>query len=54
MQKNGFFITEKFSYGLSMLTGPETKELFSMAGLMSAKEFFKWSNDDAIDTLFGR
>ena len=32
-----------------MLTGPETKELFSMAGLMSAKEFFKWSNEDAID-----
>ncbi len=40
---------EKFSGRLSMLTGPETKELFSMAGLMSVKEFFKWTNANAID-----
>ena len=40
---------EKFSCHLSMLTGPETKELFSMAGLMSVKEFFKWTNNDAVD-----
>lgn len=40
---------EKFSRRLSLLTGPETKELFSMAGLMSVKEYFKWTNEDAID-----
>lgn len=40
---------EKFSARLSMLTGPETKELFSLAGLMSVKEFFKWTNEEAMN-----
>lgn len=40
---------EKFADRRSMLTGPETKELFSMAGLMAVKEYFKWTNEDAID-----
>jgi hypothetical protein len=40
---------ENFSCHLSKLTGPETKELFSMAGLMTVKEYFKWTNDDAVD-----
>ena len=40
---------EKFSARRSRLTGPETKELFSMAGLMAVKEYFKWTNEAAID-----
>jgi|GEM_PF-1732763 len=39
----------KFTDRRSRLTGPETKELFSMAGLMAVKEFFKWTNEDAVD-----
>jgi hypothetical protein len=31
------------------LTGQGTKELFSMAGLMVIKEFFKWTNDNTVD-----
>lgn len=40
---------ENFSCHLSNLTGPESKELFSMAGLMTVKEYFKWTNNDTID-----
>jgi len=39
---------EKFSDQLSMLTGPETKELFSMAGLMMIKDFFGWKQEEAV------
>ena len=32
-----------------MLAGPEKKELFSMAGLMPVKEFFKRTDEEALD-----
>lgn len=40
---------EKFSDRRSQLTGLETKELFSMTGLRTVKEYFEWTNDDAVD-----
>ena len=43
---------KKISDRLSLLTGPETKELFSMAELMVIKEFFKRTNEDAADRRF--
>ncbi|MDD4466188.1 MAG: transposase [Dehalococcoidales bacterium] len=42
-------VVEKFSDNFSTLTGPETKELFSMAGLMVIKDFFNWSHVEAMD-----
>lgn len=42
-------VVEGFSDRFSTLTGPETKELFSMAGLMVIKDFFNWNHTEAID-----
>jgi hypothetical protein len=42
-------VVEKFAKEFSKLPGPETKELFSMAGLMVIKDFFNWTNEEAMD-----
>lgn len=42
-------VVERFSGHFSTMPGPETKELFSMAGLMIVKDFFNWTQEEAID-----
>lgn len=42
-------VVKKFAKDFSTLPGPETKELFSMAGLMVIKDFFNWTNEEAMD-----
>jgi len=44
---------EKLAEHFSMLGGPETKELFSLAGLMVVKDYFNWSGEEAIDRYNG-
>jgi hypothetical protein len=44
-------VVEKFAKEFSKLPGPETKELFSMAGLMVIKDFFNWTNEEAMARL---
>ena len=42
-------VVKTFAGHFSTMPGPETKELFSMAGLMVVKDFFNWTEEEAID-----
>ncbi|MBN2640309.1 MAG: hypothetical protein JXR78_01510 [Victivallales bacterium] len=44
-------VVGKLAKDFSKLPGSETKELFSMAGLMVIKDFFNWTNEEAIARL---